>query len=64
MDGGVNWIDITGVIRGFYVYALAIDPTAPSRLYAGTDSEIYWSLDGGLSWLPNSRPALRLRADL
>ena len=34
-----------------YVYALAIDPTTPSTLYAGTGSDgVFKSTDGGGSW--------------
>ena len=55
-DGGRNWIDITDIIQG-YVYALAIDPVNPLKVYAGTDSGIYRSIDGGLSWAPCGSPA-------
>jgi photosystem II stability/assembly factor-like uncharacterized protein len=57
-DGGGNWTDITGIVQGYYVYALTLDPLNPSRVYAGTDSGVYRSADGGLSWSPNSDPAL------
>ena len=56
-DGGGNWTDITGIVQGHYVYALTLDPLNPSRVYAGTDSGVYRSADGGLSWSPNSDPA-------
>lgn len=32
--------------------ALAVDPTAPARLYLATDTGIYRSLDGGDLWTP------------
>jgi photosystem II stability/assembly factor-like uncharacterized protein len=55
-DGGANWTDITGIVQG-KVYSLAIDPTNPRRVLAGTDSGIYRSTDAGLSWQPSSDPA-------
>ena len=34
------------------VNGFVIDPSNPSRLYAGTDVGVYWSVDGGTSWNP------------
>ena len=36
------------------VYCLAADPTQPGTLYAGTDSGVYKSTDGGASWQPSN----------
>ena len=37
--------------EGGIIYALAIDPTAPATLYAGTDSNgVCKSINGGASW--------------
>ena len=54
MDGGVNWIDITGVIRG-YVYALRSSDGAFPRSPGPIPK--FRSPAGGLRWLPNSHPA-------
>ena len=54
-DGGDNWTDIVGSVQGL-VNVLAVDPINPLRIYAGTDSGVYRSADGGLSWAPNSDP--------
>ena len=56
-DRGENWAAInTGLMTG-YVAALAIDPTEPHTLYAGTFPSaiqpggwVYKSIDGGASW--------------
>jgi hypothetical protein len=37
---------------GVYTHALAIDPTTPSTLYAGTESGVFRSTDSGASWNP------------
>jgi len=46
-DGGANW-NALGTITGPLV--LAIDPAAPSNIYAGTARGIFKSTDGGDSW--------------
>jgi len=40
------------VSAGGPVWALAIDPAAPTTLYAGTDAGVFRSLNGGHSWSP------------
>ena len=48
-DGGETWQSLG--LTEFVVTALAIDPTNPAILYAGTQSNGVWrSLDGGRSW--------------
>jgi hypothetical protein len=51
-DGGVHWSDASsGLAQNYnYVYALAIDPTAPQNMYAGCNNGIFKSTDGGVSW--------------
>jgi BNR/Asp-box repeat. len=36
--------------EGGWIYALAINPTTPSTLYAGTDGGAFKSTDGGATW--------------
>jgi photosystem II stability/assembly factor-like uncharacterized protein len=50
-SAGVNRWTSHGPVGGI-VYALAIDPTAPSTLYAATYGGIYKTVDGGASWRP------------
>jgi photosystem II stability/assembly factor-like uncharacterized protein len=47
-DGGATW-DFTN-LGANQLYALAIDPTNPATLYAGTDSGVVQSTDGGATW--------------
>src|SRR5215467_9863980 len=50
-DGGDKWDSWTGVF-GETFYALAIDPSKPTNVYAGTDAPgyVFKSTDGGSSW--------------
>jgi hypothetical protein len=49
-NGGSSWSKTT-LIGGYYpVYALAVDPNTPSRIYAGTWQGIFWSANSGSSW--------------
>ncbi len=61
-DSGRNWKSLSPETMTGTVYALAVDPTVPTTLYAGTGGGIvYSSLDGGDSWrsarLPEPAPA-------
>lgn len=48
-DGGSNWTR-SGLI-GKSFFSLAVDPTDPDKVYAGTRSSgVYKSTDGGTSW--------------
>jgi photosystem II stability/assembly factor-like uncharacterized protein len=47
-DGGAHWT-FTG-LGADSLNVLAIDPTSPSTLYAGTDSGVSQSTDGGANW--------------
>lgn len=51
-DGGDTFIDLSSGFSGdaYYIYSLAIHPTNPSIIYAGTFNGIYRSTDTGLSW--------------
>ena len=46
-DGGGNWS--AGGLTS-YVFALAIDPSDPSIIYAGTSDGVFKSADGGVTW--------------
>src|SRR5262249_5415565 len=50
-DGGDKWDSWTGAF-GETFYALAIDPSKPTNVYAGTDAPgyVFKSTDGGSSW--------------
>ena len=50
-DGGATWSAVNTGCRSPRVSALAIDPTTPTTLYAGTDGGgVFKSTDGGASW--------------
>jgi photosystem II stability/assembly factor-like uncharacterized protein len=60
-DYGKSWTKITnGIPDGAYTHVVREDPVRRNLLYAGTETGIYVSLDGGTSWqgmqlnLPNS----------
>ena len=50
-DGGDSWEFITSPMNDLQIWALAIDPTSPQTIYAGTcPSALFRSRDGGGSW--------------
>ncbi|MBI3606958.1 MAG: hypothetical protein HY207_03210 [Nitrospirae bacterium] len=52
-DGGLTWSPISEGLEHSQVLSFAIDPTAPSTIYAGTFANaIYKSADGGQRWQP------------
>lgn len=57
--GGGSWRQLSPLPSdtcGDYITALAMDPSDPEVLYAGTDSALYKSTDGGDSWRAVPRP--------
>jgi uncharacterized repeat protein (TIGR01451 family) len=52
-NGGASWSEPNAGLRAVRVEHLAIDPSTPGTLYAGSrDSGVYKSLDAGASWSP------------
>jgi photosystem II stability/assembly factor-like uncharacterized protein len=52
-DGGATWTAINEGLEHSQVLAFAIDPSAPSTVYAGTFANaVYKSSDGGQRWRP------------
>lgn len=53
-DGGSNWTLIDSPFVGHTVWKIAIDPTDPGRMFAGTGAPsraaLWRTLDGGHSW--------------
>ena len=49
-DGGSTWTEMNNGLPDLYVAALAIDPSSPSTIYAGTLKGLCKSTDGGTSW--------------
>jgi photosystem II stability/assembly factor-like uncharacterized protein len=47
-DGGVTWRVLAGV--PWAVQSLAIDPSAPRTVFAGTNHGLYRTRDGGTTW--------------
>ena len=52
-DGGGVWNNDNYGLRSDIATELALDPTKPSTLYAGTRSDVYKSTDGGQNWNPS-----------
>ena len=51
MNGGRNWTSMSRGLGQRDVWALAIDPSAPQTIYAGTDEGgVFKTTDGGGSW--------------
>ena len=56
-NGGSSWSAASVGLSGPYftsVFALAIDPTTPTRLYVATDAGLFQSTDSGTSWSPSN----------
>ncbi|MCP3962230.1 MAG: hypothetical protein GY719_30685 [bacterium] len=49
-DGGATWVMTSPGLPAGAVRILALDPSAPSTLYAGTGEGVYKTVDGGDSW--------------
>lgn len=54
MDGGASWSPSSAGLTRSFIRSLAIDPAAPSTLYAGTAGGVFKSMDGGGSWSNNA----------
>jgi len=48
-NGGANWEEI-GAVDHYWVTCLAVDPSNPDTIYAGTYGYLFKSTDGGKSW--------------
>jgi photosystem II stability/assembly factor-like uncharacterized protein len=55
-DGGLSWLPNPAVVSDDQISALAVDPTNPAIVYAGTFGTrgIHKSSDGGATWSPLS----------
>ena len=63
-DGGATWKEIVkGINPMGPVNAVREDPKQPGLLYAGTEREVYFSIDDGENWqtLRNNMPATSVR---
>jgi photosystem II stability/assembly factor-like uncharacterized protein len=64
-DGGATWTNSSvGLPRGVAIAALAIDPSAPSTLYASTDQGLFVTEDGAATWQPVNSQGLPLGVPL
>ena len=52
LDGGATWSDASSGIGDGDVFALGIDPSNHTTVYAGTDRGVYKSVDSGGVWAP------------
>lgn len=51
-DGGRTWARLGTNTLPAIVWDLAIDPSDPSTVYAGTHAGVYVSRDAGIHWNP------------
>lgn len=51
-NGGLNWSLSSTGLQSVTVFALAVDPIAPTKIYAGTSRGAARSTDGGATWSP------------
>ncbi|GAA1444822.1 WD40/YVTN/BNR-like repeat-containing protein [Leifsonia poae] len=50
-DGGTNWTPLaTNPFVGQGFHSLVVDPSTPTRLFAGTTGGLYISTDSGVTW--------------
>ena len=52
INGGESWRALNVGPISTTIRALAVDPTTPTTLYAGTNDSVLKSMDGGESWEP------------
>jgi hypothetical protein len=64
-DDGATWSPIGAGLPAVPVWAIAVHPTKPGWLYAGTDVGLYTSTDDGATWSATTRgPATVAISDL
>jgi hypothetical protein len=49
-DGGASWTQVKNGLSGGGINALAIDPSTPATVYAGTFGGVFKTTNGGTSW--------------
>lgn len=49
-DAGASWSSASAGLAGVEITSLAVDPTAPGAIYAGTSAGVFRSGNGGRSW--------------
>ncbi|HEV2846826.1 MAG TPA: hypothetical protein VG477_18365, partial [Thermoanaerobaculia bacterium] len=50
VNGGVSWVEITGIGR---VSEVALDPSRPTTVYALSFNQVLKSVNGGATWTPS-----------
>lgn len=55
-DGGRTWAPAAAIPNAQRVFALAADPTTLQAVYAGTDTGVYKSTNGGQAWVKLAYP--------
>ena len=49
-NGGASWSAANNTLPGVNVQFLAVDPTSPSTVYAGSNGGVFKTTNGGASW--------------
>src|SRR5262249_60493006 len=55
-DGGASWLPISSFSANTFAIVRSTDPQTPSIVYAGTDSGVLKSTDGGSTWNATDSP--------
>jgi photosystem II stability/assembly factor-like uncharacterized protein len=61
-DGGASWQPSSAGITNASVQSLAIDPSMPTVVYAGTTDGVFKSIDAGASWRESGIQGAEVRA--
>lgn len=60
IDGGLNWTEMNTGLTDSMVICLAIDPSSPNIVYAGTETGVFKSIDAGATWAKAGTTATRI----
>ena len=66
LNFGKDWVSLP-LISGKTdpkIYAIAVAPNDPLKIFYGTKSNLYYSSDGGFNWIPRPLPTTRATSDL
>src|SRR5437762_4220935 len=50
-DAGGTWVSANTGLTNRHIHALALDPSTPARVYAGTDNGVFKSIGSGGTWV-------------
>lgn len=59
-NGGGSWVFVNSGLGGTNVVSVTFDPGTADRLYAGTYNGVFWSTNGGSSWVARGLGGVRV----